>query len=86
MITAKEQERLGANRDIQATNRIILNSITGAPRRIMENEMTNDSNPALVDMYLKALLMRESTNNYEAEHKASVIEDYETGNLYEYKH
>ena len=30
--TAKEQERLGANRDIQATNRIILNSITGAPR------------------------------------------------------
>lgn len=46
---------------------------------IMENEMTNDSNPALVDMYLKALLMRESTNNYEAKHKASVIEDYETG-------
>ena len=31
-ITAKEQERLGANRDIQATNRIILNSITGAPK------------------------------------------------------
>ena len=31
-ITEKEQERLGANRDIQATNRIILNSITGAPR------------------------------------------------------
>ena len=31
-ITAKEQERLGANRDIQTTNRIILNSITGAPR------------------------------------------------------
>jgi hypothetical protein len=31
-ITSKEQERLGANRDIQATNRIILNSITGAPR------------------------------------------------------
>ena len=31
-ITAKEQERLGANRDIQATNRFILNSITGAPR------------------------------------------------------
>tara|TARA_B100000131_G_scaffold270337_1_gene270127 strand:+ start:2844 stop:3827 length:984 start_codon:yes stop_codon:yes gene_type:complete len=30
-VTAKEQERLGANRDIQATNRIILNSITGAP-------------------------------------------------------
>ena len=46
---------------------------------IMENEMTNDSNPALIDMYLKALLMRESTNNYEAKHKASVIEDFATG-------
>jgi len=45
----------------------------------MENEMTNDSNPALIDMYLKALLMRESSNNYEAKHKASVIEDYATG-------
>ena len=31
-ITAKEQERLGTNRDIQATNRIIINSITGAPK------------------------------------------------------
>ena len=31
-VTAKEQERLGANRDIQATNSIILNSITGAPK------------------------------------------------------
>ena len=31
-VTEKEQERLGANRDIQATNRIILNSITGAPK------------------------------------------------------
>jgi len=41
--------------------------------------MTNDSNPALIDMYIKALLMRESTNNYEAKHKASVIEDYATG-------
>jgi len=45
----------------------------------MENEMTNDSNPALIDIYLKALLMRESTNNYEAKHKASIIEDYATG-------
>ena len=42
---------------------------------IMENDMTNDSNPALIDMYMKALLMRESTNNYEAEHKPSIIED-----------
>jgi hypothetical protein len=45
----------------------------------MENEMTNDSNPALIDIYLKALLMRESTNNYEAKHKASIIKDYATG-------
>jgi hypothetical protein len=45
----------------------------------MENDMTNDTNPALIDMYLKALLMRESTNNYEAKHKASVIEDFATG-------
>ena len=45
----------------------------------MVNEMTNDNNPALVDMYLKALLMRESTNNYEAKHKASVITDFATG-------
>jgi len=45
----------------------------------MENDMNNDTNPALIDIYLKALLMRESTNNYEAKHKASVIEDYETG-------
>ncbi len=45
----------------------------------MENDMNNDTNPALIDMYLKALLMRESTNNYEAKHKASVIEDFATG-------
>jgi len=31
-ITAKEQERLGRNRDIQATNRIITNAFTGGPR------------------------------------------------------
>jgi len=45
----------------------------------MEEDMNNDTNPALIDMYLKALLMRESTNNYEAKHKASVIEDFATG-------
>ncbi len=45
----------------------------------MEKDMNNDTNPALIDMYLKALLMRESTNNYEAKHKASVIEDFATG-------
>ena len=45
----------------------------------MENDMNNDNNPALIDIYLKALLMRESSNNYEAKHKASRIEDYATG-------
>ena len=45
----------------------------------MENDMTNDTNPALIDIYLKALLMRESSNNYEVKHKASIIEDYATG-------
>jgi hypothetical protein len=45
----------------------------------MENDMTNDTNPALIDMYMKALLMRESTGNYEAEHEPSVITDANTG-------
>jgi len=31
-ITEKEKERLGVNADIQATNRIILNSIAGSPK------------------------------------------------------
>lgn len=31
-VTQKEQERLGRNRDIQATNNLIINSITGSPR------------------------------------------------------
>ena len=31
-VTAREQERLGRNRDIQATNRIITNAFTGGPR------------------------------------------------------
>jgi hypothetical protein len=45
----------------------------------MENEMTNDSNPALIDMYMKALLQRESTGNYEAVHEPSIITDANTG-------
>jgi len=31
-VTQKEQERLGRNRDIQATNNLIIGSITGAPQ------------------------------------------------------
>ena len=46
---------------------------------IMENDMTNDTNPALIDMYMKALLMRESTGNYEAQHEPSIITDANTG-------
>jgi len=45
----------------------------------MENEMTNDSNPALIDMYLEALKMQESSGNYQAQHKPEVITDIVTG-------
>jgi len=45
----------------------------------MENEMTNDSNPALIDIYLEALKMQESSGNYQAQHKAEVITDIVTG-------
>jgi len=41
--------------------------------------MENDSNPALIDIYQKALLMRESSGNYNAKHKPSVIPDSVTG-------
>lgn len=49
---------------------------------IMEEDMatySNDTNPALIDMYMKALLIRESTGNYEALHSPSVITDANTG-------
>tara|TARA_Y100000385_G_scaffold277884_1_gene325453 strand:- start:1309 stop:2025 length:717 start_codon:yes stop_codon:yes gene_type:complete len=45
----------------------------------MENEMTNDNNPALIDIYLEALKMQESSGNYQAQHKAEVITDIVTG-------
>jgi len=41
--------------------------------------MTNDSNPALIDMYLEALKMQESSGNYQAQHKPEVITDIVTG-------
>jgi len=41
--------------------------------------MTNDSNPALIDIYLEALKMQESSGNYQAQHKAEVITDIVTG-------
>lgn len=45
----------------------------------MENEMTNDTNPALLEMYLQALKMQESSGDYQAVHKPSIIEDAYTG-------
>ena len=44
----------------------------------MVEEMNNDSNPALIDIYMEALLQRESTGNYQAVHKPSVITDVNT--------
>ena len=41
--------------------------------------MTNDSNPALIDMYIKALKMQESSGDYQVLHTPSVIEDAYTG-------
>ena len=45
----------------------------------MENDMTNDTNPALIDMYMKSLLMRESTGDYQVLHEPSIITDANTG-------
>jgi len=45
----------------------------------MENDMNNDSNPALIDIYLEALKMQESSGNYQAEHEPSFITDIVTG-------
>lgn len=49
------------------------------PNSIMENDLTMDSNPAIIDMYLEALKMQESSGNYQAQHKAEVITDIVTG-------
>jgi len=45
----------------------------------MEKDLTMDSNPAIIDMYLEALKMQESSGNYQAQHKAEVITDIVTG-------
>ena len=45
----------------------------------MENDMTNDTNPALIDMFLEALKMQESSGDYQVLHTPSVIEDAYTG-------
>jgi len=46
---------------------------------IMEKDLTMDSNPAIIDMYLSALRERESSGNYQVLHAVSVIEDLATG-------
>ena len=49
---------------------------------IMENDMntfSNDTNPALIDLYLEALKMQESSGNYQAQHTPEVITDIVTG-------
>ena len=45
----------------------------------MEEKMNNDTNPALIDIYLKALKMQESSGNYQAKHESSIIKDIVTG-------
>ena len=45
----------------------------------MEKDLTMDSNPAIIDMYLSALRERESSGNYQVLHAVSVIEDLATG-------
>ena len=44
-----------------------------------ENKELMNTNPALIDVYLAALLQKESSGNYLAEHKPSIIEDFATG-------
>ena len=48
---------------------------------VMEEDKTYNmnTNPALLDIYLKALLEKESSGNYNAVHKPSTIEDSVTG-------
>jgi len=46
---------------------------------IMVEEVNNDTNPALIDMYIEALKMQESSGDYQVLHTPSVIEDAYTG-------
>jgi len=45
----------------------------------MVEEVNNDTNPALIDIYLEALKMQESSGNYQAKHEPSFITDIVTG-------
>jgi len=48
---------------------------------IMENDMNNNTNPALINIYLEALKEKESSNRYTIKHTPSQIEDYVTGKM-----
>ena len=39
----------------------------------MEKDLTMDSNPAIIDMYLSALRERESSGNYQVLHAVSIM-------------
>ena len=49
------------------------------PHNIMATDYSNDTNPALIDMYLSALKQKESSNRYSIMHTPSVITDFATG-------
>ena len=44
----------------------------------MVEQYDADTNPNLIDVYLQALLQRESTGNYQAKHASSIITDFAT--------
>tara|TARA_R100001082_G_scaffold37494_2_gene19748 strand:+ start:471 stop:1247 length:777 start_codon:yes stop_codon:yes gene_type:complete len=44
----------------------------------MVEQYEADKNPNLIDVYLQALLQRESTGNYQAKHASSIITDFAT--------
>ena len=44
----------------------------------MVEQYDADKNPNLIDVYLQALLQRESTGNYQAKHASSIITDFAT--------
>lgn len=48
------------------------------PHNIMATDYSNDTNPALIDMYLSALKQKESSNRYSIMHTPSVITDFVT--------
>lgn len=79
-ITAEERERLKDYGDIQKLIVLLLIVSQVHQGNIMEKdrELMN-TNPNLINIYLDALKMKESSNNYLAQHSPSTIEDLATG-------